>query len=189
MEVLGTRVESAVLVIEARLSINLNALTIEEVIGKRQKVVRDMCNRLEDKAMQVARSDKWSVVPDAVGVVKRFLEGKLLPLAEKEAEHYNDNAPLGSAIQEAVNVAGILDGWVDGIEALVQTLGRTVQELVQSTEPVVLRESGVRDVDKPPFVTHCIQRSHHHLPSSCIVGAVDCGGARTRCTCLGSLSG
>ena len=31
IEVLGTRVESAVLVIEARLSINLNALTIEQV--------------------------------------------------------------------------------------------------------------------------------------------------------------
>ena len=162
-----------------------------QVLGKRRKVVGDMCAQLEVKARQIAQSSEWRVLSEVGGsrMVEDFVKAKLLPLAEKEPEHYNDNAPLGSAIQEAVNVAGILDGWAGGIEALVQKLGRTVQELVQSTKPVVLRKSGVRDADKPPFVTHCIQRSHHHLPSSCIVGAVDCGGARTRCTCLGSLSG
>jgi hypothetical protein len=46
IEVLRTRVEGRTLVIEARLSVNLNALTIEQVISKRKKLVLDMSDSL-----------------------------------------------------------------------------------------------------------------------------------------------
>merc|ERR1719210_1854547 len=42
LEVQGTRVQGSLLVIEARLSINLASLTIEQVVSKRKKMVVDM---------------------------------------------------------------------------------------------------------------------------------------------------
>ena len=43
----GARCDGAVLVIEARLSVNLNALTIEQVTGKRLKLLTDMASNME----------------------------------------------------------------------------------------------------------------------------------------------
>ena len=43
IEALDTYVDGQSLIIDARLSLNLNALTLEEVVFKRQKLVRDMC--------------------------------------------------------------------------------------------------------------------------------------------------
>merc|ERR1719422_2957422 len=47
IEVLNTRVEASLLVVEARLNINLAAMTIEQVVSKRKKVFGDMCHNLE----------------------------------------------------------------------------------------------------------------------------------------------
>ena len=125
-----------------------------QVLGKRRKVVSDMCAQLAVKARQIAQSDEWQVLSatevSAAQVVEDFVKAKLLPLAEKEPEHYNDNAPLGSAIQEAVNMADILDGWAKGLVGLTEKLGRTAEELVQSAEPSALRDSRVRTVE------HCV---------------------------------
>ena len=74
-----------------------------QVLGKRRKVVADMCEQLAAKAQQVAHSNEWDAfcgdsddakegVPMAVG---KFLRESLSSLTEKEAGHYNDNAPLG----------------------------------------------------------------------------------------------
>ena len=124
-----------------------------QVLGKRQKVVGDMCAQLAVKARQIAESDEWQVLSasevSAARMVEDFLKAKLLPLAQKEPDHYNDNAPLGSAIQEAVNMADILDGWASGLVGLAEKLGRTKKELVESAEPLALRDSGVR-------IEHCV---------------------------------
>jgi hypothetical protein len=50
IEVVSERIEGAVIVITARLSLNLNSLTIEQVVRKRQKTVIDMCDRLKSEA-------------------------------------------------------------------------------------------------------------------------------------------
>lgn len=47
IEVQGTRVEGCVVIIMARLSVNLGALTIEEVIGKRKKLLMQMGDNME----------------------------------------------------------------------------------------------------------------------------------------------
>jgi hypothetical protein len=124
-----------------------------QVLGKRQKVVGDMCAQLAVKARQIAESDEWQVLSasevSAARMVEDFLKAKLLPLAQKEPDHYNDNAPLGSAIQEAVNMTDILDGWASGLVGLAEKLGRTEKELVESAEPLALRDSGVR-------IEHCV---------------------------------
>ena len=46
IEVLRTRVDGSVVVIECAFSINLTALTLEQVLSKRRKVVRDMCDQV-----------------------------------------------------------------------------------------------------------------------------------------------
>merc|ERR550532_704130 len=50
IEVMGTRVEGSLLVVQARLNINLAAMTIEQVVFKRRKVLQDMCTNLEIEA-------------------------------------------------------------------------------------------------------------------------------------------
>jgi len=45
-QVIGTRVEQGVLVISQRLNLNYSSGTIEDVVGKRRKVIKDMCQNL-----------------------------------------------------------------------------------------------------------------------------------------------
>ena len=122
------------------------------MLSKRRKVVADMCQQLAVKARQVALSDEWDALrgedepKDGVPVaVESFLKERLLSLAEKEPDHYNENAPLGDAIQEAVAVADILDGWPQELRALSEKVGATSAEaLVRSREALVLPDGKVR---------------------------------------------
>ena len=57
------------------------------------------------------------------GVVEAFLADKLGSLTSHEPEYYNDNGPLGDAIQEAVALASILDGWPKGLVQLATRQG------------------------------------------------------------------
>ena len=47
IEVVRTRVEGSLLIVEARLSINLNSLTIDQVINKRKKLLNDVAVSLK----------------------------------------------------------------------------------------------------------------------------------------------
>ena len=49
------------LIIVVGLSVNLTALTLEQVLGKRRKVVRDMCEQLAARARHEAEGDAWAV--------------------------------------------------------------------------------------------------------------------------------
>ena len=125
---LRTRIDGTVVVIECDFNINLAALTLEEVLGKRRKVVKDMCDQLAVKERHDAQGESWRVlrtageddtkpVPQAVEL---FIEKRLMPLATKDPSFYNENAPLGQAIGEAVAVADILEGWPEGMKALAE---------------------------------------------------------------------
>jgi hypothetical protein len=77
--------------------------------------------------------------------VDAFLKERLSSLAEKEAKHYNDNAPLGEAIQEAVAISDILIDWPQELRALSQEVGaESVKALVQSEKALVLPEGEVK---------------------------------------------
>ena len=56
-------------------------------------------------------------------VVETFLDSKLGALTSREPEYYNENGPLGDAIQEAVALASILDGWPRGLLHLAERQG------------------------------------------------------------------
>ena len=137
------RVDGSVVVIECAFSVNLTALTLEQVLSKRRKVVEDMCEQLAIKARHAAQLDEWGTLPS--DAVDAFLEDRLMPVAKREPEHYNDNAPLGSAIQEAVAMADILDGWPNELKALAEVAGEaptTVEELVRSEGTLALSLKG-----------------------------------------------
>eukprot|EP00966_Prymnesium_polylepis_P106897 2475317-Prymnesium_polylepis.1 len=103
-----------------------------------------MCNQLALKAQQKAQSEEWAVLhasDDDKGVpavVEMFLKEKLMSLAEKEVEHYNENQELGEAIQEAVLLADVLDGWPQGLHELSGLMRVKVEGLVRSAEPFLL---------------------------------------------------
>ena len=107
-----------------------------------------MCEQLSTRALQDAQSEQWRVL--AVGAeaspqpVVDFLEAKLTPVTKKEAEHYNENGPLGDAIQEAVAVADIVNEWPRKLGVLAERLGGTVTDLVEKKEPVKLGKGVVR---------------------------------------------
>jgi hypothetical protein len=138
VEVLNSRVERRILVIEAKFVLNLLSLTLDKVLSKRRNVVADMCVQLADKTRAEARrSDAWAALrapeSDAVpAAVEAFLAARLMPLAARAPQHYNDNKPLGSVIQEAVAVAEILTGWPDGLRAVAKETGVTIEGLMSS---------------------------------------------------------
>ena len=134
----ATRVDNSVLVVEVGLSVNLASLTIEQVVGKRRKVVIDMCEQLAIKARAEAQSDEWALLRSAADA---FLKERLVPIADKEPEHFNNNKPLGDAIQEAVGLANTLAGWPKELAAVRDaTRTKTVETLVHSKEAIALPE-------------------------------------------------
>jgi len=52
LEVRSTRVEGRVLVVEVRANINLNALTIEQVIAKRHRLITNMAEGIEFELLE-----------------------------------------------------------------------------------------------------------------------------------------
>ena len=66
-QVLRTRIDGSVVVIECDFNINLAALTLEEVLGKRRKVVEDMCDQLAVKTRHDAQGESWRTLRTAPG--------------------------------------------------------------------------------------------------------------------------
>lgn len=80
------RIQGSVLVVAVKLSVNLMALTIEQVIGKRQKVVRDMCTTLQEQIEQDVRPSgpsKESVGPSVASGDMTWANAELLKAIAK----------------------------------------------------------------------------------------------------------
>ena len=72
LEVMGTRIEGSVVVLEVRLSVNLSALTIEQVVSKRRKLLLDMA-----RGMRVEVRDRLT----RQAIAKHhFAEGSVTPI-------------------------------------------------------------------------------------------------------------
>ena len=140
---LDVRIEGSVVVIACALTVNLTALTLEQVLGKRRKVVADMCEQLAVRARQQAQAEEWNLI--GAPAVESFLEKKLLPLAQQQAEHYNENAPLGAAIEEAVALSEILDGWPAELRAMAGALGVGAEALAQMSQVQLPEKSRVTE--------------------------------------------
>ena len=119
IEVLRTRTDSSVVVIECAFSINLNALTLEQVVSKRRKVVMDMdANVLADFTRSLDKDEAWAALGEVCNMksVSDYLKSVLEPLHSQGAEYYNDDAKLGGAINDVVFRANAVRGWAGGLQ-------------------------------------------------------------------------
>ena len=72
MEVQRTRVDGGVLVVMLRLTINLTALSLEEQLSKRKRLVTQMCDALRDELRYDHQNDAaW----EALAVLRRGTDG------------------------------------------------------------------------------------------------------------------
>ena len=114
-QVLGTRVEGGLLVVQMRLTVNVTALTLEQQLSKRRRLVQQMCTNIEQELRADLATDEWramALLRGAVGTDGRRADGHshaeaTLRAAVRAAcseppEYYNCDDKWGDAIARAV---------------------------------------------------------------------------------------
>ncbi|CAK0805338.1 unnamed protein product [Prorocentrum cordatum] len=107
MQVLGTSVKDKVLVVSLRLNLNLTCSTIEEVIGKRRKVVKDMCRNLQDEAKREMKRDaakeaRLQLKDEHVAKIQEVLEMALRDIYDRQFEVFNTDEYFQSSLKVAL---------------------------------------------------------------------------------------
>ena len=107
LEVQGTRVDGATLVVEVRASVNLNALTIEEVVAKRRKLLLDMAASMNLEVRDAVRRQPGYEGEDGhVSLLADWADlqvGNHLALSHP-AEYFNDDDHFCSAVRDALDL-------------------------------------------------------------------------------------
>ena len=136
MEVRGTRVDGITLVIVVHISVNQKSLTLEQVLSKRRKVVRDMKDQMR-LGCDLATTE-WDVLreidPGMQGA-KRFLEC-FDRVAEKDPSYYNDDAQLGAAVLDAVALSKTLGEWPEALRTLAGMEQKRVADLLPGEDAI-----------------------------------------------------
>ena len=99
LEVRGSRVEDQVVIVEMKLSFNLTSLTIEQVIGKRKKVLQDMVFGLEAEVRQALRTEGLATAYGTEKVLGEFRKDVEEQELGHPSEWYNDDERLAEALQ------------------------------------------------------------------------------------------
>ena len=119
LEVNGTRVEGSVLVVMTRLTVNLQAPTIEQVISKRRRAVADTCSNLAAELHQeMATSPEWAELSEHTAAAEAVLSEMLSRLSTHEAERYNDDDVFADTMQAAVQAKAKVNEWPRLIDRL-----------------------------------------------------------------------
>jgi hypothetical protein len=107
LEVQRTRVDGAVLVIEARVSANLNSLTIEQVVAKRQHILLDMARGMRfEVASELLRTPLWAEHPQQVALRADWAELQVMRniVRQHEPQWFNDDKNFSDAIDRALQI-------------------------------------------------------------------------------------
>ena len=119
LEVQGTRVEGSVLVVVLRLTVNLQAPTIEQVISKRRRAIADTCmNLAAELRNEMATSPEWAGVSEHADAAQSVLREMLSHLYARDAEEYNDDDVFADTMQAAVKAKAKVTSWPQLIEQL-----------------------------------------------------------------------
>ena len=128
LEVRGSRVEGPVLIVEVKLSVNLTSLTIEQVIGKRKKVLQDMVPGLEAEVRQALRMEGLATPHGTEKLLGEFRKDVEEEELGHSSEWYNDDEQFAKALQ------GMLEAkrqYGQGGKRRTQALARLTQEEVE----------------------------------------------------------
>ena len=93
---LGTRIDGTVVVIECAFSINLTALTLEQVLNKRYKLVEDTVSSMVLEMRMRSGDVSADKLESALG--KRVLS--------EAPEYFNNDANFSQAMLKAINLKG-----------------------------------------------------------------------------------
>ena len=99
LEVRGSRVEGPLLIVEVKLSVNLTSLTIEQVIGKRKKMLQDMVFGLEAEVRQALRTEGLATAYGTERVLGEFRKDVEEDELGHPSEWYNGDERLAEALQ------------------------------------------------------------------------------------------
>ena len=95
LQVRGMGVDGGTLVVQSRLSINMASLTLEQVAGKRKKLLQDMAHQM---AVEV-RKDVPAEAAEAAG---GMVESSLRSLLDEDARAFNVDIKFQEAVAEAL---------------------------------------------------------------------------------------
>lgn len=133
LEVLHTRVDDDTFVIVAKPSVNLMPATIEEILHRRLKLVRDLCDRLVLRVTRVVdESDEWGYIrelhPDggALKLICTAMQRMMHEYCSKDPEYYNNDDALTGSMVAAVEKANEVCRWAAAIPGLVRYLPHTM---------------------------------------------------------------
>ena len=142
LQVRGTSVDGGTLVVKTRLSINMASLTLEQVAGKRKKLLADMVVQM---AAEVRKDRTAEVAEEAA----RMVRTNLAPLLEGKAESFNQDVHFQKAVDDAlkakrsVELAAMLvvPGAEGGLEAAIERVD-PLQGNVVDLSKMALGEGG-----------------------------------------------
>ena len=95
----GSRVKGKVLIVQLKLSVNLTSLTIEQVIGKRKKVLQDMVPGLEAEVLQALRMEGLATPHGTEKLLGEFRKDVEEHELVEPSEWYNNDEQLAKALK------------------------------------------------------------------------------------------
>ena len=130
IEVLSTRIDGSVVVIECDFSINLTALTLEQVLGKRRNLIDQMSEQIVDQLKRLLKGTGFA----EQGVA--HMKDEVAVARKDDPEWYNEDANFLAAVQTVLDAkARVL-----GPARLEQIAGLVVEEAEQHA-PFVLESA------------------------------------------------
>lgn len=135
LEVVSTTVDHSVLVVQVRLNINLQALTIEEVVSKRHKLVRSIAENMVTN-FRPDQDEQWKPLLEVDAGAADEARSELLRAAaavtELPAHSFNDDEAFGQRVNAIISARAAVE-WCAGLKAILDTTGvADVAELVAS---------------------------------------------------------
>jgi len=141
LEVQGTCVEGSLLKVFVRLSVNLAAPTIEQVLSKRKKVVQQMCSHMSESLKRELDGAEWPAFQkllerkhlEGEGVIKTAqsrLKKDLERVCRPDATHFNDDSAMASSINEAVQARQAIN-YPGGLDRLLEAEFGAAERIVE----------------------------------------------------------
>ena len=134
-----------------RLTVNLQALTLEQQLTKRRRLVVQMVDNIKQELRADLRTAKWQGLAELKEQDNKLnghthaqatLEKEMLAVSSERPEYYNDDEAWGGAIARAVSASSQVGAWPAALERLCKVLALEPTTLMQKSE-LVLRFRGL----------------------------------------------